>query len=117
LRDMRVDCDWNLDLDKYYSPRPPGPTSSCNLPFDRVDIHTDGRIAVCGDGHTIGNVNSGTITEAWSGEKYRRFRGVLNKHKIMPMCFRCCGIMGNLRFDDSVALKPELVNIAVTLRG
>jgi len=114
LRGMRVDFDWDLDLDKFYSPRPPSRASSCDMPFNRVDIHTDGRIAVCGDGHTIGNINDGTVGEAWDGEENKRFRGVLGKHKVMPMCFRCCGIVNSIKFDDSPAPRASLVNIAMS---
>jgi hypothetical protein len=113
LRGLRADVNWEADLDSYYSPKTPSSNSKCNLPFDRVDIHTDGRIAVCGDGHTIGNMKTGTLTEAWRGEKYRRFRKTLDEHKVMPMCFRCCGIANTIQFDkQSVELsKSELVSI------
>jgi len=114
LHDLRADVSWDMDLDSYYSPKPPSPRSVCNLPFDRVDIHTDGRIAVCGDGHTIGNMNSDSLAAAWQGEQYRRFRKVLDKHKVMPMCFRCCGIANTVEFDQTAPEWPKSDLVSIT---
>ncbi|MGB7758854.1 MAG: radical SAM protein [Bryobacteraceae bacterium] len=100
LRDMTVNFDWNLDLDKYYSPAPPSHKSSCALPYTRVDVFPDGRIALCGDGYTIGNILEGTIADAWNGERMRHFRRVYESARIMPMCFRCCGITYDLKIGD-----------------
>jgi sulfatase maturation enzyme AslB (radical SAM superfamily) len=110
-RDLRVDFDWNLDLDAYYSPRRPGLSSSCALPFDRVDIFPDGRIASCMDGHTIGNVLTGTIRDAWNGPERRRLLALLAKEKVLPMCFRCCGISYNIKFDETAVPYENLVQI------
>ncbi|MEI9971483.1 MAG: radical SAM/SPASM domain-containing protein [Ignavibacteriota bacterium] len=101
LPEMRVNFDWNLDLDKYYSPEPPSSESSCSLPYTRVDVFPDGRIALCGDGFTIGNILEGTIADAWNGERMREFRDAYESARIMPMCFRCCGITYDLKFSDA----------------
>lgn len=100
LRDMRVNYDWETDLDKYYSPAPPSKGSSCSLPYTRVDVFPDGRIALCGDGYTIGNILEGTIADAWNGERMKEFRRVYESARIMPMCFRCCGITNDLKIGD-----------------
>jgi MoaA/NifB/PqqE/SkfB family radical SAM enzyme len=103
MSDLRVSFDWDLDLHKYYSMQPPSRDSTCALPYQRVDIFPDGRISICGDGHTIGNIFTGTIKEAWAGDEMRRFREVYEREKVLPMCFRCCGIAGaagQLKFAD-----------------
>jgi MoaA/NifB/PqqE/SkfB family radical SAM enzyme len=100
-RDMRVDCNWNLDLNAYYSSGRPGMSSTCALPFDRVDVYPDGRISSCGDGHTIGNVLAGSIRDAWNGTERKRLLDLLAAQKILPMCFRCCGILAGLKFDET----------------
>jgi MoaA/NifB/PqqE/SkfB family radical SAM enzyme len=100
LRDMRVNYDWEMDLDKYYSPAPPSHESSCALPYTRVDVFPDGRIALCGDGHTIGNILEGSIAEAWNGERMKEFRRAYESARIMPMCFRCCGITNDLKIGN-----------------
>lgn len=112
MRDLRVDFDWSLDLDRYYSPQPPSVKSSCAMPFNRVDVFPDGRIAICADGYTLGNVLEGGIQAAWNGEKMRHFREVLKKHRVMPMCFRCCGFMNGLKFDDSDVPQQEPATIS-----
>ena len=112
MRDLRVEFDWNLDLDKYYSAQPPSRSSYCAMPYNRVDVFPDGRIAICGDGHTLGNIKDGTIRSAWGGGALRDFRKVLKQHGAMPMCFRCCGFMGGLKFDEAYAPKSDLVTIS-----
>ena len=101
LKGMRIDFDWKLDLDSYYSPKRPALSSSCSLPFNRVDIYPDGRIATCGDAHTMGNVLTGSIAEAWNGKERQRMLDLLARERILPMCFRCCGILNGLRFDET----------------
>ena len=112
LRGMRIDFDWNLDLDAYYSSRRPALSSSCSLPFNRVDVYPDGRIATCGDAHTLGNVLTGSIRDAWMGAERRRMLELLSRERILPMCFRCCGILNGLRFDETSTPYQDLVQIA-----
>ena len=112
LGGMRIDFDWNLDLDAYYSSRRPALSSSCNLPFTRVDVFPDGRIATCGDAHTIGNILTGSIRDAWEGEEKERVLRLLARDRVLPMCFRCCGILNGLRFDETSAPYESLVQIS-----
>ena len=104
--DMRVDFNFDLDLNDYYSPRRPASSSKCSLPFHRVDVFPDGRIASCGDGHTLGNILSGSIYDAWNGPQRAELMALLRKERILPMCFRCCGIMPDLKFDDTSTPYP-----------
>lgn len=99
MRDMQVYYPWHLDLERYYSELPPSPRTVCTMPLTRVDIHRDGRIALCGDGYTIGNLHDRTIRSAWTGDRMRQFRAVWNKTASFPMCFRCCGIENTICFD------------------
>lgn len=111
--DLRVDFDWKLDLDAYYSPRRPSTSSTCAMPHNRVDVYTDGRIASCGDGHTLGNVLEGTIESAWNGPARAQLLDVLAREKVMPMCFRCCGIMPGLAFDETSIAYDKQVRLNV----
>jgi hypothetical protein len=105
--DMRVDFNWDLDQNAYHSSRRPARSSSCSMAFKGVNIFTDGKIASCGDGHTIGNVMNGSIYDAWNGPKRAELISLLGKEHILPMCFRCCGIMSDLKFDETSALYPR----------
>jgi MoaA/NifB/PqqE/SkfB family radical SAM enzyme len=107
-RDMRVDFNWDLDQSSYYSSRRPARSSSCALPFNRIDVYTDGKIASCGDGHAIGNVMTGSIYDAWNGPQRAELMALLGKERILPMCFRCCGIQSDLKFDETSAPYPRV---------
>ncbi len=100
MRDMQVYYPWHVDIDRYYSELPPSPRTVCTMPLFRVDVHRDGRIALCGDGHTIGNIHDETLRSAWTGARMQKFRKVWNKPRAsFPMCFRCCGIADTISFD------------------
>lgn len=99
MRDMRVYYPWHVDVDRYYSELPPSPRTVCTMPLSRVDIHRDGRIALCGDGYTIGNLHHETVRSAWIGDRMQRFKTIWTESRAsFPMCFRCCGIQDTISF-------------------
>ena len=93
--EIRLSYPWQTDLDAYYSPRMPSPRSRCGFVGNRIEVYSDGRIGICGDGLTIGEVLTDSIRSAWTGERALRFLGHLNQRGVLPMCFRCCGIVQN----------------------
>lgn len=98
---MKVTYTWETNLDHYYSPRSPSKASHCALPYHRVDIQSDGRISLCWDACTLGNVNSDTIAQVWHGAERQRFRTAYEQDGILPMCFRCCGIIQDvIKFEE-----------------
>lgn len=85
------------DLERYYSDH------NCRFGFDRcvsifsaVEINSNGDMSPCRDYHdfVVGNVKEKTITELWNSEPYRRFRRSISREGLMPVCSRCCGLMG-----------------------
>jgi len=99
MRDMQVFYPWHVDVDRYYSDLPPSPKTVCTMPLSRVDVHRDGRVALCGDGYTIGNLHEETLRSAWTGDRMKAFRKIWNEpHASFPMCFRCCGIADTISF-------------------
>ena len=96
---VRIAYNWKLELDRYYSTRMPSKHCTCELPYSRLDIHTDGSYAVCVSGKTIGNAASESILEAWHGVSLAAYRRMYQRNKPMPMCFRCCGMSNTIRFD------------------
>ncbi|MGB8007891.1 MAG: radical SAM protein [Terriglobales bacterium] len=99
MRDMQVYYPWHVDIDRYYSELPPSPQSVCTMPLYRVDVHRDGRIALCGDGFTIGNLHGESLKSAWTGDRMKAFRKVWSEPRAsFPMCFRCCGIANTISF-------------------
>jgi sulfatase maturation enzyme AslB (radical SAM superfamily) len=91
---------WKIDLEAYYSTLQASRSSVCDLPYTRLDIHTDGHMAVCVSGKRIGRVGRDSIAEVWRGETMTHYRDLYQRTRPMPMCFRCCGLSQTIRFDD-----------------
>ncbi len=68
----------------------------CISIFQVVEIDSNGDLSPCRDYHdyVVGNVKHNTITEIWNNEAYRKFRRSLATEGLMPVCTRCCGLMG-----------------------
>ena len=68
----------------------------CLSIFQVVEIDSNGSLSPCRDYHdyVIGNIKDATITELWNCESYRTFRKSLVTDGLMPVCSRCCGLMG-----------------------
>jgi radical SAM protein with 4Fe4S-binding SPASM domain len=74
-----------------------------NFGFDRcvsiyqaVEINSNGDMSPCRDYHdyVVGNIKESTITELWNSPPYVKFRKSLGTEGLMPVCSRCCGLMG-----------------------
>jgi radical SAM protein with 4Fe4S-binding SPASM domain len=61
-----------------------------------VEINSNGDLSPCRDypDYVVGNVKESTITELWNSQAYRAFRRSLAGEGLMPVCSRCCGLMG-----------------------
>jgi radical SAM protein with 4Fe4S-binding SPASM domain len=68
----------------------------CVSIFSAVEINSNGDMSPCRDYHdfVVGNVKDNTITELWNSEPYKKFRKSLSEKGLMPVCTRCCGLMG-----------------------
>jgi radical SAM protein with 4Fe4S-binding SPASM domain len=68
----------------------------CISIFQVVEINANGDLSPCRDYHdyVVGNIKEKTITELWNSERYRAFRRSLVTEGLMPVCTRCCGLMG-----------------------
>jgi radical SAM protein with 4Fe4S-binding SPASM domain len=85
------------DLRTYYTDH------DCRFGFDRcvsifsaVEINSNGDVSPCRDYHdfVVGNVKEKTITELWNSDPYKKFRKSISERGLMPVCTRCCGLMG-----------------------
>lgn len=86
------------DLERYYT------RHDATFGFDRctsiyraVEINSNGEVSPCRDYNdfVVGNVKTHSITEIWNNDAYRNFRRSLKTDGLMPVCTRCCGMMGN----------------------
>ncbi len=68
----------------------------CVSIFQVAEIDSNGDMSPCRDYHDyiVGNIKEHTITEIWNGEAYTKFRSSLQTRGLMPVCSRCCGLMG-----------------------
>ncbi len=68
----------------------------CLSIFQVVEVNSNGDLSPCRDYHdyVVGNLKEATITELWNSPAYRRFRRSLAADGLMPVCTRCCGLMG-----------------------
>ena len=97
---LRIAYAWDIDLDEYYSSKQASRTLLCELPYTRLDIHTDGHMAVCVSGKRVGQVGLNSIAEVWASRRIAAYRALYERTKPMPMCFRCCGLSQTIRFDS-----------------
>jgi hypothetical protein len=96
---LRIAYAWNVDIERYYSARQASRFCTCDLPYNRLDVHTDGHIAVCVSGKRVGQIGHESIAEVWKGAAMRGYRAMYEREKPMPMCFRCCGLSHSIYFD------------------
>ena len=68
----------------------------CISIYQAVELNSNGDMSPCRDYHdyVVGNVKQQTITQLWNSDRYRRFRRSLYQDGLMPVCSRCCGLMG-----------------------
>lgn len=68
----------------------------CLAPYYMVLILPNGDVATCRDhpDFVAGNIREQPLFEIFNNERYRRFRRVLKKEGLFPICSRCCGLMG-----------------------
>ena len=68
----------------------------CISIYQAVEINSNGDMSPCRDYHdyVVGNIKDANITELWNSEPYRKFRNSLTREGLMPVCSRCCGLMG-----------------------
>jgi len=68
----------------------------CISIFQAVEVNSNGDLSPCRDYHdyVVGNIKEATITDLWNSPAYRKFRQSLATEGLMPVCSRCCGLMG-----------------------
>ncbi len=68
----------------------------CVSIYQVVEVNSNGDVSPCRDYHdyVVGNIKEHTLTELWNSERYQTFRRSLSTKGLMPVCSRCCGLMG-----------------------
>jgi radical SAM protein with 4Fe4S-binding SPASM domain len=70
--------------------------NQCISIFQVVEVNSNGDLSPCRDYHdyVVGNIKDATITQLWNDPAYQKFRQSLATDGLMPVCSRCCGLMG-----------------------
>lgn len=85
------------DLGRYYRDhRARFGFDQCVSIFQAAEINSNGDLSPCRDYHdfVVGNIKDHTLTELWNDPGYMRFRRSIAREGLMPVCSRCCGLMG-----------------------
>ena len=85
------------DLRKYYTDHSATfGFNQCVSIFQCPEIDSNGDVSPCRDYHDyiVGNIKDTKLTELWNSERYVKFRQSISQEGIMPVCTRCCGLMG-----------------------
>lgn len=89
---------WEVkDLEVYYTDHSARfGYDKCNHIYTAAEINSNGDMSPCRDYHdyVVGNVKESTVTEIWNSDSYKKFRKSLSEKGLMPVCTRCCGLMG-----------------------
>lgn len=68
--------------------------SSCLFPFMQIVVRPDGKLSLCcndalGD-HTLGDLNSESLLDAWKGVNYKKIRNLISRARAnLPICSGC----------------------------
>jgi radical SAM protein with 4Fe4S-binding SPASM domain len=85
------------DLERYYSEHSEKfGFNQCISIFQAVELNSNGNMSPCRDYHDyiVGNIKDDSIVTLWNCEKYTSFRRSIRSKGLMPVCNRCCGLMG-----------------------
>ena len=85
-------------ISSYYSDLSFTNKGRCLIAWNTILVKANGDVMFCPDewmnDFRLGNVKSQSVEKMWHGEKARKFREELYKHKLFPACARCCVING-----------------------
>jgi radical SAM protein with 4Fe4S-binding SPASM domain len=70
--------------------------NQCVSIYMTMEIDSNGDVSLCRDYHDyiIGNIKTDTVTDMWNNNAARKFRTSISTEGPMPVCRRCCGLMG-----------------------
>jgi Fe-coproporphyrin III synthase len=91
---QRFDSKTEL-LTYYHRPDVPVSNKLCIIPWQRSMIMSNGDIVIYNRciPYLAGNLHQESFADVWNGEAYRRFRRILRKAGLFPVCSRCCGVV------------------------
>jgi len=85
------------DIPRYYNE--PGNFfghDKCISIYTTAEVMPNGDVATCRDypDYITGNIRENSIKEIFNNDKYWKFRNSIKNEGMLPICARCCGLMG-----------------------
>ena len=70
--------------------------NQCVSIYMTLEIDSNGDVSLCRDYHDyiIGNIQQDKVEDMWNNEAAVKFRQSISQDGVMPVCRRCCGLMG-----------------------
>jgi radical SAM protein with 4Fe4S-binding SPASM domain len=70
--------------------------NQCVSIFMTLEIDSNGNVSLCRDYHdyVIGNIKTDRVKDMWNNDAAIKFRKSISEDGLMPVCRRCCGLMG-----------------------
>jgi radical SAM protein with 4Fe4S-binding SPASM domain len=70
--------------------------NQCVSIYMTMEIDSNGDVSLCRDYHdyVIGNIKEQSVQDIWTSEAARTFRRSISTEGLLPVCRRCCGLMG-----------------------
>jgi radical SAM protein with 4Fe4S-binding SPASM domain len=68
----------------------------CTAIFHEMQIMSNGQVTPCRSyiDYPVGSAKDATLTELWNSPAYVNFRRSLMTEGLLPVCSRCCGLLG-----------------------
>jgi radical SAM protein with 4Fe4S-binding SPASM domain len=68
----------------------------CMVPWTTAEIMPNGDVITCADypDYVVGNIQQQHLMEIWNSARMQKFRNHLKTEGLLPVCSRCCGLMG-----------------------
>lgn len=70
--------------------------NQCVSIYMTLEIDSNGNVSLCRDYHdyVIGNIKTDRVRDMWNNDAAIKFRRSIAEEGLMPVCRRCCGLMG-----------------------
>ena len=70
--------------------------NQCVSIYMTLEIDSNGAVSLCRDYHdyVIGNIQTDRVEDMWNNPAAIKFRQSISQEGVMPVCRRCCGLMG-----------------------
>lgn len=70
--------------------------NQCVSIYMTMEVDSNGDVSLCRDYHDyiIGNIKTDSVKDIWHSEAAQKFRSSISTQGLMPVCTRCCGLMG-----------------------